>query len=584
MSYVVTARKWRPTIYEDVIGQEHVTTTLRNAIATNRLSHSYIFSGPRGVGKTTTARILAKAVNCLKPKDFNPDNTCELCTEITENRSVNVFEIDGASNRGVDEIRNLREAVRYPPAKGKYKVYIIDEVHMLTKEAFNALLKTLEEPPPYIIFIFATTEIHKVPLTILSRCQRFDFRRISIEEIIERLRFIAKKEKITINDDALLLIAKRADGSMRDAQSIFDQIVSFSEEKIDVKVIMSMLNIVDDELYFRVTEIIKAKDIQGGLTLVNEIITGGSDIREFLNGLTEHFRNILVARTTGSTKLIETSEVYKKRYLEDKIHFSENDLLRFIKLAGDTESAIRWSQTPRLKLEIAIMQMIKMDSSVQIEQLLQQIEEVKKKLNGNLTGSAAPLLAKHIVERSELLPVQQVKASTPPASIDQTIHAKIPVAEPVTNYQKTTLAPSAQAVQPAQIYLTADEATSKWSMFVEEACKSKIALGTMLSGTHLVGVQEDRLRIGCPDDFHLDALKRNRQFLTDIAHRVYGAKVLLETIISNEQPPVSQIQTPATAPTTSSSTTPSPSASNDPLRQHPVVQALKKEFGAVEIE
>src|SRR5258708_7705759 len=238
MTYLVSARKWRPSVFEDVVGQQHVATTLRNAMATDRLSHAYIFSGGRGCGKTTTARILAKAINCLHPKNQNPDNECELCREITENRSVNVFEIDGASNRGVDEIRNLREAVRYGPAKGKYKVYIIDEVHMLTKEAFNALLKTLEEPPPYIIFIFATTEIHKVPLTILSRCQRFDFRRIAIEEIIGRLKFIAKEEGITIDEDALLMVAKRADGSMRDAQSIFDQIVSFSGKKINASQII----------------------------------------------------------------------------------------------------------------------------------------------------------------------------------------------------------------------------------------------------------------------------------------------------------------------------------------------------------
>src|SRR5689334_3904974 len=227
MTYVVTARKWRPMVFEDIVGQEHVTTTLRNAVGTERLSHAYIFSGPRGVGKTTCARILAKVINCLHPADLNPDNSCELCEEITAGRSVNVFEIDGASNRGVEEIRNLREAVRYPPARGRYKVYIIDEVHMLTKEAFNALLKTLEEPPPFVIFIFATTEIHKVPLTILSRCQRFDFRRIGIGEITARLAHIAAAEKIRIDDDALLLVAKRGDGSMRDAQSIFDQVVSF---------------------------------------------------------------------------------------------------------------------------------------------------------------------------------------------------------------------------------------------------------------------------------------------------------------------------------------------------------------------
>jgi DNA polymerase-3 subunit gamma/tau len=567
MSYVVTARKWRPLVYEDVIGQEHITTTLRNAIATNRLSHAFIFSGPRGVGKTTTARILAKSINCLHPKENNPDNTCELCVEITENRSVNVFEIDGASNRGVEEIRNLREAVRYAPAKGKYKVYIIDEVHMLTKEAFNALLKTLEEPPPNTIFIFATTEIHKVPLTILSRCQRFDFRRMTIDEISKRLRFIAGAEKIDIGDDALLIIAKRADGSMRDAQSIFDQIVSFGGDAIDAKQIMQMLNVVDEELYFRVTGLIRQKDVKGALALIDELMRGGSDTREFLNGLAEHFRNLLVAGSTGSTKLIETSEVYKKLYAEHAKAFSENDILRLMKIVNDTENAIRWNGQPRLRLETGMLQMVKMDKSVQIDQLLAQLEELKKKLNGNshprsdFTLQAAALTTDAPIRGN-------VKAGQPSLRPDQVVPAVMP--------SGASLLSAFQALPT--ITLSPEEASGKWQMFVEEARKSKIMLGTMLGESRLLTVEQDRLRIGCPDDFHLDQLKRNRQYLTEVAHKVYGAKVLLETMLTREE---SSGALPA-------QTTPAPAADTDksakPLLQHPVVQALIREFGAVETE
>ncbi|MGE5855121.1 MAG: DNA polymerase III subunit gamma/tau, partial [Syntrophaceae bacterium] len=227
MEYLVLARKWRPQVFEDVVGQDHVITTLRNAIRLGRVAHAFIFSGPRGVGKTSVARILAKALNCEKGPSEIPCNACANCREITEGSSMDVREIDGASNRGIDEIRELRENVKFSPSSSRYKIYIIDEVHMLTKEAFNALLKTLEEPPEHVMFIFATTEVHKVPATILSRCQRFDFRRISIEEIMTRLRYIAGEEKVTIDEDALMVIAKKGDGSLRDSQSIFDQVRSF---------------------------------------------------------------------------------------------------------------------------------------------------------------------------------------------------------------------------------------------------------------------------------------------------------------------------------------------------------------------
>jgi len=249
MSYVVIARRWRPQQFNEIIGQEHVSKTLSNAIANNRIAHSYIFTGPRGVGKTTTARILAKAVNCEKGPTPHPCNECASCKAITVGNSMDVLEIDGASNRGIDEVRNLRENIRYAPTQGKYRIYIIDEVHMLTKEAFNALLKTLEEPPEHAMFIFATTEIHRVPATILSRCQRFDFRRIPLKTIMEHLRRICDGEKIDIQEEALLQIAKKADGSMRDAQSILDQLISFSGNKIAFEDVAQALGVIHQDLF-----------------------------------------------------------------------------------------------------------------------------------------------------------------------------------------------------------------------------------------------------------------------------------------------------------------------------------------------
>jgi len=554
-------------VFDDIVGQSHIATTLRNAIATNRLSHSYIFSGPRGVGKTTTARILAKAINCLHPKDINPDNECELCKEITDGRSVNVFEIDGASNRGVEEIRNLREAVRYGPAKGKYKVYIIDEVHMLTKEAFNALLKTLEEPPSYVVFIFATTEIHKVPLTILSRCQRFDFRRITIEEITDRLRLITKEEKITIDDDALFLIAKRGDGSLRDAQSIFDQVVSYCGDKVEAKQIITMLNLVDEEIFFRVTDLITAKDVKAGLLLVEDVISKGYDIREFLNGLMEHFRNLLIAITTKSTNLIETSELYRKRYEKEAHNFVENDLLRLIKIAGDTDTAIRWNQQPRLKLEIGLVQMIKLDSSVEISRLLQQLEEFKKNINGTTEKKIPPPFEAPTAKTTETPIKGSVKASPPTLRAEQIVPQALLMSEPAPNYQRVSLAPT----------LSNDEALSKWSIVVEETRKQRISLGTMLSETSLVGVQDGKLCIGCPDEFHRDELKlkRNQQFLQELTQKIYGAKVQLETIISHHTTSPNQ---PDGAKAEKIET-----GSQPTTNQHPIIQALIREFGAREV-
>ncbi|TAK57015.1 MAG: DNA polymerase III subunit gamma/tau [Bacteroidetes bacterium] len=586
MSYIVTARKWRPMVFGDVVGQSHVTTTLRNAIATNRLHHAFIFSGPRGVGKTTTARILAKAINCLNPQDHNPDNTCELCTEITEGRSVHVFEIDGASNRGIEEIRSLRESVRYGPAKGKYKVYIIDEVHMLTKEAFNALLKTLEEPPPHIIFVFATTELHKVPLTILSRCQRFDFRRVTVQEITSRLQFIAQQETINIDNEALFLLAHKADGSMRDAQSLFDQVVSFCGTNIEAREITQALNIVDQELYFRVTTLIKSKDPQGMLSLVEEIMSKGYDFKEFVSGFIEHLRNMLIARSTGSVAFIEASETYKKKYQQDSAAFSEIDLMRLIKLATETDNAIRWNQQPRYRLEVALLQMQKMDSSIQIEQLVQRLNELQYKSNGASQEKSS-------VKEQELFNSSSAPSKSggrvPPAALEKETHSfsvtmasepsalYVPQKQPSISIQaarSTSAEPNISPVNP-------DEVLQKWSLFVNDARKQKIHVGTMLSESKLLDVKENRLKIGCPDDFHLETFKRNREFLFSLAEQVYGAKVRLEAIVAqsdmqewNPSPQVEQAE--------STSAQPSPATMN--LLYHPMTQLIIKEFGCEIIE
>lgn len=605
MSYQVTARKWRPLVFEDVVGQSHVTNTLRNAITSKRLAHAYLFSGARGTGKTTTARILAKAINCSSPKDTNPDNECEICREITAGRSLDVIEIDGASNRGVEEIRNLRESVRYTPTRGKYKVYIIDEVHMLTKEAFNALLKTLEEPPEHIIFIFATTEVHKIPMTILSRCQRFDFRRISIEEITGNLRTISKEEKVTIDEEALMIVAKKADGALRDAQSIFDQIRAFCGNEITAADVLKVLNAVDQELYFRATDLMKTQDVKGGLELVEEIVKSGYDLREFLGGLSEHLRNLLVVLTTETTDLVEASEPYRKRYQEEAKQFHQNDILRLIKLVNDLEQSIRWSPQPRFKLEAGLLQMIKLERSVQIDALLGQIDELKKKLSfgGSSSDGRGPGLrtAPPSQPSTELKVVGRVNAGNLRNS-SASVTAVIPHEEPQRPFslQSTTMSTTpvlgsqATPIQASEASgpvvpmkkITAEEAYEQWQQWVIEVRKTKIGIGTILGESSILDVDDGALRIACPDDYHLSSLKRHKDFLVDSFYKVTGLKLRMEPVLHASLEGALDAAAPVVraGAATPPSTHPVHKASSGFGAEHPVILALRRELGAEPVE
>ncbi|MBK8680452.1 MAG: DNA polymerase III subunit gamma/tau [Bacteroidetes bacterium] len=357
-SFVVSARKYRPATWDDVIGQEHVVTTLRNAIKNNHLAQSFLFCGPRGVGKTTCARILAKTINCenLQP-DGEACDTCESCKSFRQNASFNIHEIDAASNNSVEDIRSLTDQVRYAPQEGKYKIYIIDEVHMLSAAAFNAFLKTLEEPPAYVKFILATTEKHKIIPTILSRCQIFDFNRIHVKDMIKQLKKICKSEDVNCEDEAIHLIAQKADGAMRDALSIFDRITTFAGKNITGKDVIENLNILDYTYYFKITDALLAEDAASVLLYFDEIISKGFDGDTFLIGLSEHFRNLLVCKDPKTIKLLELSETVIEKYQHQSEIVSASFLLSGLNILNQADVQYRISKNKRLHVELALLKL-----------------------------------------------------------------------------------------------------------------------------------------------------------------------------------------------------------------------------------
>ena len=370
MAYKVLSLKWRPQTFEDVVGQEHVTQTLINAFKQDRIAQGYIFTGPRGVGKTTTARILAMAMNAESGPTSEFDPQSEISQEISNGRSMDVVEIDGASNRGIEEIRNLREQIKFSPMHCTYKVIIIDEVHMLTNQAFNALLRTLEEPPKHGKFIFATTDIHKVPATIISRCQRFDFNRISIDVIRNRISHIIKSERIDCDAESTFLIAKKADGSMRDALSILDQSISYCGEKITYDQLVKALGIIDQELYFKFTKSIRNKDYQSMIMVLSEFSKYGVPASEVLIGIQEHIRNLIYSGIHEENTPIEMNSTQAKLYKQEAVKWDRRDLFRLNQVIIDTSAAIRKSDDPYLLLEMAALKLLEMDKSIFIDQLL----------------------------------------------------------------------------------------------------------------------------------------------------------------------------------------------------------------------
>lgn len=513
MAYIVLARKWRPMQFEEVVGQEHITRTLKNALQQNRLAHAFIFAGPRGVGKTTTARLLAKTVNCAKQPAANPCNECDSCKAITNGRSLDVIEIDGASNRGIDEIRNLRENIRFAPASSKYKIYIIDEVHMLTKDAFNALLKTLEEPPSHAIFIFATTEIHKVPLTILSRCQRFDFKRIPTAEIVSQLEMIARSEKIKIDKDSLLLIAKKSEGSMRDAESIMDQMTSYTDGKITVDDVQSSLGLIDEELYFEFTDLMLQKKDADILHYAQKVFSQGHDLLDFIYGLQEHFRNLLVTRATNSMQLLETSDHFKNLYQENAEKFAENDLLHYIDLLTQSEALIKFSPNPQLILELLLLKLAHKPLSIELEKLLDLAKSQSQTSPGSFSNGGSRKNPPPQPEKKKVDPVVTTQKTASRQSSDAANPFDKLKSDPFSQTTKTHTAsirePSPSKSYPNDISLA--EVLQMWGEIVEEIKRQKIALGSFLTDGVPHKINDNYLEIAFDPktQFHMEHIQKN---------------------------------------------------------------------------
>lgn len=482
-NYIVSARKYRPTTFQSVVGQEALTLTLRNAIRSEHLAHSYLFCGPRGVGKTTCARIFAKTINCSHlTADFEPCNECESCRAFNEQRSFNIHELDAASNNSVEDIRSLIDQVRIPPQIGKYSVYIIDEVHMLSTAAFNALLKTLEEPPSYVIFILATTEKPKIPATILSRCQVYDFARISIDDIVNHLLRIASQEGIQAAPEALNVVAQKADGGLRDALSIFDQLVAYCGDTITYEQTLDILNVLDCEYYFRLVDSAYKGQVNEVLLLFNEILNKGFDASYFLTGLMQHMRDVLVSKDAATVSLLVASDAVRQRYVEQAQLCSAQWLIKALSLINDCDIAYRTTKNKRLTVEIALLKLAQL--SVPSASVAQPVVAAPQSSSTTAPVISKPVSSRPAVSRPVEAPTDhlQAKPATAPTMPSLPTLPKIPSLQknaPDTSQQapqqvlpKPVTPPTAEP-QGGSVNFTEDQLSRAWggleAIFEKEA-------------------------------------------------------------------------------------------------------------------
>ena len=525
MSYQVLSLKLRPQRFDEVVGQTHVTRTLQNAIGLDRVAHGYIFSGPRGVGKTTTARILAKVLNCKNPKDNNPCGTCVNCTEITQGSNLDVQELDGASNRGIDEMRDLREAVKYPPNNSKYRIYIIDEVHMLTREAFNALLKTLEEPPLHVIFIMATTDAHKVPATILSRTQRFDFKHISINDISEYLKQILESENIKYDTDGIRLIAQKADGSLRDSLSLLDQTIAYASDALDVETIRDVLGIIKENVFLNIIQTIEKRDHKEVIHQLSQLIDAGYAISDFISGFNEFLRNCMIQKTGESAKLNLSEN--SLNWLQMGCRFSTADFLRMLDLSLQFESKLRFLQQPQISLEALFIKLSMMDASVDIASILSG--EVPKTISVKKPESQKPSITTENPD-SPLVQTEPIDSPQPTEN------------NPVTEKLTTPTPPVVSEPVPQQVRnLTLEDINNSWTEIIEGLEEKNSKIAHFLEEAKLSSFDGKQLLIELVNGhrFHLKTLEKDAEQIASVINDKLNQKIRIKFHIqeNNEEKP-----------------------------------------------
>ena len=606
--------RWRGQVFADILGQDHITKTLQNQIRAGRVGHAYLFAGMRGTGKTSTARIMAKAVNCVGETDAPPCDHCHICRSIAQGRSLDLIEIDGASNRGIDEIRQLRDSVSFSPSEGRYKIYVIDEVHMLTNEAFNALLKTLEEPPPHVIFILCTTAPHRLPDTVLSRCQRFDFRRAPLPLLLKKLHMICDQEKIAIEGDALEFIARRATGSFRDAESLLDQLSSYSDglEEITLEQVRSILGSVSSALVTQLVLSMTAGDLPAGLRTINQAIDTGAEPRQFLKEIIDHLRALLLVKVGGrdDRHALSAQALAEIGQVAEAGSFSVDSLVRAIKLFNEAASGLRYAVRPQLPLELAFV-----EAAIQLSGVLPETETAGALPTERSALEAAPredVARQHKAEEAEgqatgepvHVPVEV--AASPGKSATATRGSVL--AEEERQPYALGVAPSGDADSPLAISgedqrgtavaaektgahaevpgpsLTLKEIRGKWHLVLAQVRPLSRRVEALLRDTRPIALRGDLITIACGSPFHHDVLSedKNRELIVQAASQALGIPCRVRCVLhSAEDSDLNPLYRKSPAPTESLDTTDAPQQAFQRLLNHPAVKELQRRGGHI---